>query len=189
TILCLKPSLMGHAAVAKHCPLMAGPRRKVNVSIAAYLASLLLFGAPVAVALVGASQLVGQATLALRRDAATSKRMRSARSVLFNTSQLMVGTGLGGLVYYSLLPHLAPAPLDRVENLWAIPATTTVLYLANSLAVAVMIGLQLRQSPAESWLSGWRTHTHELVGLFLIGLMTAIASIHYPWSPLLMALP
>ena len=52
-----------------------------------------------------------------------------------------------------------------------------------------MVGLQLRQSPAESWLSGWRTHTLEFAGLFVIGLMTAIASIDYPWAPLLMALP
>src|ERR671936_868312 len=110
------------AAMAQHFPLQVGPQRKVDVSIAIYFACLWLFGAPLAMALVGASQLLGQSTLALRRNPSTGQRLRTARSVLFNTSQYMLATGLGGLVYYSLLPHLAPAPLERVEHLTAIPA-------------------------------------------------------------------
>ena len=46
----------------------------------------------------------------------------------------MVAIGLGGLVYYSLLPDWSPlpAPLNWRENLWAIPAATATIYLASA---------------------------------------------------------
>jgi hypothetical protein len=64
-----------------------GPQHKVDASIAVYFACLLLFAPPAALVLIGISQLLGQATLALRRSLTTGKRMRGARGVLFSTSQ------------------------------------------------------------------------------------------------------
>lgn len=188
TDLGLMALLVALATVAQHYPLMVGPRRKVNVAIAVYFACVLLFGAPAAMALVGASQLLGQSTLALRRNPTSGKRMRTARSALFNTGQFMITTGLGGLVYYSLLPHLAPAPLERVENLWAVPAAGATMYLANTLLVAAMVGLQRGQRLAEVWFAGRRIDVLQLAGLFLSGLV-ALSSVHYPWTLLVMALP
>jgi len=46
------------AAFAQHFPLPIGPRHKVDASSAVYFAALLLFGMPVALGLVGVSQLV-----------------------------------------------------------------------------------------------------------------------------------
>src|SRR6266511_1242412 len=63
------------AVLAQHFPVMIAPNRKVDTSIAVYFAFLLLFGAPAAVALVGLSQLLGQGTLALRRNPITGRRM------------------------------------------------------------------------------------------------------------------
>ena len=150
---------------------------------------LLLFDAPQAVVLVGISQLVGQATLALRRSPSTGKRMRGARGVLFNTSQLVLATALGSLVYDLLLPHRGPAPLDRVENLWAIPAAALAMHLTNNLAVAVMVGLQLGQRPQAVWLSVWHAPLLERAGLMLIGLVAALGASQYTGAPLVMALP
>src|SRR5690348_16327468 len=59
------------AVIAEHFPLPIGPQRKVDATIAVYFASLLLFGAAVAVVLVGLAQLLGQVTLAMRRNPST----------------------------------------------------------------------------------------------------------------------
>jgi PAS domain S-box-containing protein len=175
--------------VAQHLAVHIGPRRKVDASIAVYFASLLLTGGPVGVALVGVSQLVGQATLALRRNPQTRRRLRTLRSILFNTSQFMVATALAGLVYFAFVPHQAPAALDRMENAWAVPLAAATLYLANSLAVAGIAGLQRRESLVAVWLAGRRQTAWHFVALLLIGVLTAYASTHDPWSLLVIVLP
>ena len=144
------------AILAQHFPVMIAPSRKVDTSMAVYFAFLLLFGAPAAVGLVGLSQLVGQGTLALRRNPTTGRRRRTPRSALFNTSQLMVATALGGLVYFSALPHVAPASLDQVENLWVLPAAALTVYLTNTLAVAGMVAIQSGRSLFAVWRPGKR---------------------------------
>src|SRR5207249_2510674 len=113
---------------------------KVNLSLAIYFACLLLFGPPAAIVLVCAAQLLGGATLMARRNPMTGHRMATARSVLFNTGQYMLATGLSGLAYYAFLPPIAPAPLEQVENLWALPLAGTVMYLANTFTVAIIVG-------------------------------------------------
>ncbi|MDQ6671359.1 MAG: histidine kinase [Chloroflexota bacterium] len=177
------------AVIAQHFPMPFGPQHKTDASIAVYFAAVLLFEAPVAVVLVGTSHLLGQATLAVRRSPTTGKRMRGLRGVLFNTSQLVLSTALSSLVYYVLVPHSGPAPLDRLENLWAIPTAALAMYLANGLAVAVMVGLQLGHPPRKVWLSVWNGPQLEKVGLFLIGLVAAISASRYAGAPLVMALP
>jgi signal transduction histidine kinase len=181
--------LLALGIAAQHFPVAIAPRRKVDVSAAAYFAALLLFGAPLAVALVGLSQLIGQLTLALRRNPATGRPMRTLRSASFNTSQAMVATALGALAYYTFVPHQVPAPLDRWENVWAVPAAGAAMYLANTLAVALMTGRQLGQHPLRVWAGGQRRHVLESAGLFLIGAVVARAGAQDPLIVLAMVLP
>ncbi len=176
------------AVLAQHFPLPLGPRHKLDTSIAIYFACLLLFSVPVAMALVGVGQLLGGATLIPRRNPATGKRLGTVRATLFNAAQHVIATGLGGLAYYATLPHRAPAPLDRAAALWAVPLAALAMYLANSGAVAVMIGLQQRQSPVAIWLAGQRLRWPQSAALFLLGLLTALLTTHAPWAPLLPAL-
>ena len=84
TPLSLAIELVLLGAIAQHFPLPIGPQHKVDTSIAVYFACVLLFDTPAAVVVVGVSQVLGQATLALRRVPGTGKRMRGARGVLFN---------------------------------------------------------------------------------------------------------
>jgi signal transduction histidine kinase len=177
------------AIAAQHFPLTLTPQYKIDISIGVYFTCLLLFGPLAAMILVGVSQLLGQATLGLRRHPASGRPLRSVRQLVFNTSQLMIATGLGGLVYYNLLPEWAPAPLNWRENLWAIPAATATIYLSSGLLVATMVGLQRSQSPLTVWLSAWRLDALESAGLFLIGLVTAMSSAHYSLAPVIMVFP
>src|SRR5687767_12298239 len=108
------------ALVAQHFPVAIAPKRKVDVSVAPYFASLLLFGAPVAVALTGAGQLMGQLTLSLRRNPETGKRLRTLRGALFNSSQAMVAAALAGGVYFALVPPILPSEPEGILGLSAL---------------------------------------------------------------------
>jgi signal transduction histidine kinase len=177
------------AVIAQHFPLAVGPQHKIDTSIAVYFACVLLFDTPEAVVLVGLAQVLGQSTLALRHVPGTNKRMRGARGILFNTSQLVLATTLGGLTYNAFLPHTGPAPLERLENLWALPAAALAMHLTNSVLVAAMVGIQLRHSPREVLLSVWHSAGLERAALFLVGLVAALAGGRYPGAPIVMAVP
>ena len=139
--------LVATAVLAQHLPLHLGPQRKMDVVHGVYFAGLLLFGPPLGVALAGAGHLLGQSTLALRRNPQTGHPRGSRRGLLFNTGQMMLATALAGLAYYAVLSWETPAPLERPQNLWALPLAAAVLYLVNSFLVAGMVGLQAGASP------------------------------------------
>jgi len=181
--------LVALAVAAQHFPLPLTPGHKVDLSIGVYFACLLLFGTTVGIVLVGGSQLVGGATLALRRNPTSGKRLRSARSVLFNASQLVVATGCAGLAYYAWFPHRSPAPLDDRANIWALPVAAIALYLVNSGAVAAMAGLQRRRNPLPGWLAGQRMRGLQYATVFFIGLIIAMLGAQSQWAPLLVAAP
>jgi HD-GYP domain-containing protein (c-di-GMP phosphodiesterase class II) len=182
--------LLGTLAVAsQHFPLALSPRYKVNLAVTAYFAGLLLFGMPAALALVGVSQLVGGLSLAARRHPVPGRRMRTLRSVAFNAAQALVSAGAAGAVYYGFTPHAAPAALNQLSDLWTVPLAAATFYVVNSFAVAVMVGLQLREHPLDVWLLGRRRDALQFAGLFFVGLLTARTAYHDPWIPLLMALP
>ncbi len=181
--------LVALAATAVTFPLEVLPKHKVNTAAAVYFAGLLLFGVPTAMVVAALGQLLGGAALAGRRFRDLRTRLRSLRGVLFNASQVSLAVGLAGLVYYALLPHQAPAPLERAENLWALPGAAAAMFLANTLAVAVMVGLQRGENPVAVWLAGRRVDALQFAALFPIGLVTALATAHYPWAPVAMVLP
>ena len=180
----LAPSQLGLAAsllvlgiLAQHYLLEVALHHKIDMSLAAYFAALLLFPPAAAVVLVGVAQALGQATLALRRNPATGQRRRGLRGILFNTGQLVMATGLGAIVHAAL----------RADVL-AISASALLLYLVNYLAVQIMLwlegGLAVRAGVAELL-----RQAPEFAALCLVGLITAIAARQSVVAPLLMALP
>jgi hypothetical protein len=177
------------AVLAVNFPLSISPRCKLDVSASVYFAAILLFGPPAAMLLVGVSQVVGGITLRMRRSPHALLKPRTAATISFNAGQLMLGNGLGSVACYAFLPHRAPAALDRVDALWAVPAAAVTIYLVNSAAVSMMAALELRENPLEIWLSGRPVEVMQYAGLLLVGLMTSAAATRYPWAPLLMVLP
>jgi signal transduction histidine kinase len=175
------------ASIAQHFPLPVGPQRKIDASISVYFASLLVFGAIEAIAVVGVAQALGQATLALRRNPQTGRRRRGIPEIVFNTAQLTVATGVASVAYFAVVPEQAPAPLERIANIWALPIAAATMYLANSLAVATIVGIHQSRNPIDVWRAGRLTYTLEFIGLLLCGVVTAIAAIEVWWAPLSMA--
>ena len=173
------------AVVAVNFPLRVTSGLKKNVADAVYFADLLLFGAPAAIALVGVSQVVGGVVHTLRRGTGG----RTPLTTVFNTGQYMATVAATAVVYYALLPHTVPAALDRAENLWAIPAAAVTFVAVNTGTVACMIALQRGGNPLRIWLAARRTDALHYLGLMPLAVVTAVASAHYPWAPLALALP
>ncbi|MGH2351977.1 MAG: sensor histidine kinase, partial [Chloroflexota bacterium] len=97
--------------------------------------------------------------------------------VLFNTSQFMLAVALAGIVHRAL-----PSPLG-------VAAAAGTLYLANTVAVAVMAGLHQRRNPVTLWLVGRWWSLLQASGLLTLGFLTARAAAHDPWVPLIITLP
>jgi signal transduction histidine kinase len=170
--------------VAQHFPLALGPRRQLDLSLAVHFAIVLVAGMPLAMAVVGASEGLGQGTLMLRRNPHTGKRMRGLYGVLFNTSQAMLAAAVAGQVQAAVLA-LPAAPF----GLLAVPAAAAALYLANTLAVAVMVGLHRGQHPFTVWRADRGWSALQAAGLLLLGFAAAHTAADDPWVPLVMTLP
>ena len=174
-------TLLAAAILAQHLPLHLGPQRKMNVVHGVYFAGLLLFGPPLGVTLAGAGHLLGQSTLALRRNPQTGQPRGSRRGLLFNTGQTLLATALAGLAYSAAMPGGTPAPLERPQNLWALPLAAAVLYLVNSLLVAGMVGLQAGTSPVAAWRAGRDFDVLQFGAVYAVGVGLAVA-VRSPWG-------
>ena len=175
-------------AVAVNFPLEVGSKMKLTVTVAVYFCALLVFPTPAALAAVAIAQLAGSIAVNLRLKL-QGRKPRGGRSVVFNTAQLVVVFAIASLTYHVFVQRVAPAPLDRIENLWALPLTAATLYLVNSLAVAIMAGIQLGRNPAEIWLTDQRLDSMQYAALFLVGLVAALVATRYAFGPLVMSVP
>ncbi|HEU5318724.1 MAG TPA: HD domain-containing phosphohydrolase, partial [Chloroflexota bacterium] len=161
----------------------------VDLVTAIMFAALLLFGPPAAMLLVGSCYALGLTILGVRLRLAHSRLRRSWRNILFNASQIVITTAVGGLVYFAFLPHQVPAPQERIENLWAVPLAAIAMFVTNTWLVAIVAGLQRGVSPLEIWLATRKREVLHEAGLFLLGLVTARTAQNDPWVPLVMVLP
>ena len=181
--------LLALAVFASHLRLHVTRGRDMLMVNAAHFASLLLFGPVPAMVLAALSTAIGELTVSIRRHYTQGTRLRSLHQVLFACSQWTATTGIGGLVYYSFLPHTAPARMDLQANAFAAPATAVAMYLSNTWLVSGVVGLQRKENPLHIWLVGRRRDAIQEAGLFLLGLITARTAVQDPWMPLLMILP
>lgn len=178
--------LIGLAVAAQHFPLTLAPQHKTNAAVAVYFAGLLIFGPPVGMALTALSQIVGGTTLSVRRNPRSGLRLRGVAGIVFNASQLTLAVGAAGRVYDALSPRDLPGPTLLWQSLWALPLAAATLYLVNSGAVAIMVGLHRSRGPLAIWREGRLRATREAVGLLLLGLVLALLARVAPWTPLLL---
>jgi HD-GYP domain-containing protein (c-di-GMP phosphodiesterase class II) len=185
------PRLMGVfgllAVTASHFPVELTPRYKTNVVTAVNFAILLLFPAPIAVGLVGLSVLLGNGTLAMRRNR-DGRRRRGVYDSLFNTAQMMMSTGVAAAALYALRPETSAAH-PMLADAWAIPVAAVAMYFTNTGAVALIVGIQTRRKVSDVWLGTQRLDGPSESALYLIGFVTAIMANVYVWVPLVMVIP
>src|SRR4030081_204833 len=89
-------------AIAANFPIMVSPRYKADAAPAIDLALVLLFPPATAVGLGGLSRILGDGSLARRRNPATGNRRRQPIDLVFNPSQLMIAAAAAALVYRGL---------------------------------------------------------------------------------------
>jgi len=174
-------------ASAAHFPVELTPRFKTNVATAVNFAILLLFPAPIAVGLIGLSVLLGNGTLALRRNR-EGRRRRGVYDGLFNTAQMMIAAGAGAAVLYALRPETALAH-SMLADFWAVPLAAIAMYLANTGLVALIVGMQTGRKPLDVWLATQRLDAASETALYLIGFVTVVVASAYVWAPLVMVVP
>ena len=174
---------------ATQFPLEVTAKYNLDLFTAVQFAALLLFGPIPAMLIAGGCWLVGPLILKARAALTGSRTRRTWRTILFNIAQQILSTGIGGIAYFSFLPHQLPSPQSRLENLWAVPFAATVMFLTNTWLVAGIAALQTGRSPWEVWRMTRRREVLHDAGLFLLGLITARTTQNDPWVPLVMALP
>jgi signal transduction histidine kinase len=177
--LVLAASLLVLGVLALHFPLELGPQHKIDVSLAVYVADVLSFSPAEAVVLVGATEAVGEMTLALRRNPTTGRRRRGPRAILFNIAQLTVATWLAAAAYTRV----------PVSEALAIPLAAGAMYVTNFAAVQMMLALGSGAISGRETVSQLLEQLPEFVALCSIGIVAAFAGRQTAIVVWLMALP
>ena len=170
------------SAAAVMFPLQLDRGHKLQINDAVHFSSLLLFGAPLAVAVVGLGAGAGYlALLAMKR--------RNVWDAMFNPGKNALAVAAGGAAYYAIMPAHAPVLFDDLRNLLALPAAALVMYAFNTLPSCIGIALQHGKNPLRVWLNGRRVDALQSLALYLIGLVTALTVQEHAWAVVVMALP
>ena len=97
--------LVALAVLTQLVPVKVAPGHAVTLAAAVFYAAVLLCPPPAAVLVVGLGQLLGQATLAIRRLPGSGRRRRGPAAVVFNTAQAVLAAWAGATVYAALRPR------------------------------------------------------------------------------------
>jgi diguanylate cyclase (GGDEF)-like protein len=168
--------------VAALFPLTFGSRIKVRLSTSVMFAAVLLLNPALAMLVAGCGILVSDV---LRRQ--------QGDEIAFNTAQFVLQTAAGSAVL--ILAGWPGGSLQFSHPGWLAAAAlaAVAMYLVNSLAVGVIIGLQENEPPLRVW---WnkafrldRAETFAHLGQLGLGLQAAINVADYPWALLLLFPP
>ena len=166
------------AAAATNYPVMVSSRYKADAAPAMYLAAVILFPPATAVAMIGASRLLGEGLLCLRRNPATGYRRRQPVDLVFNTSQLMVAGGFSALAFRALGAELPGAVL-----------AAAVMYAVSTGLIVIATGLHGRRNPLEIWAEMADADWKPTAALYAAGYLLAVLSSGRPWLALVMMIP
>lgn len=165
-------------AVATNFPVMVSPRLKADAAPAVYLAAVLLFAPAASVALIGASRLVGEGVLCLRRNPATGYHRRAPIDLVFNTSRMIVAGAMSALAYRATGTSAASALLAGA-----------VMYAVITGLDVIAGGLHNNRNPLEIWAEIASTDFRQTGALYVAGYLLAVLSIGRPWLAPAMMVP
>jgi putative nucleotidyltransferase with HDIG domain len=173
--------------LAANFPVMVAPRYQTDAAPAIDLAMVLLFPPATAVALVGLSRILGDASLCLRRNPATGKRRRRTVDLVFNASQLMIAAAAAAIVYHIALPAFLGAGL--IGQLASAGLAACVMYAVSISMVVVAAGLITGRSPFQIWVEAAGAELKQTAAIYVTGYVLAVVSNGRPWLAVLMMGP
>ena len=175
------------ACIAMQFPLQVTPKIKVNTSSAVYFTAALTLAPGTAVVVAGVSQLAGGLILVRRRNPLTGRPRRRLIDTIFNASQWMLATSGSGVVF-----HWLGGSVDSGSTLlWfsALVAAATVMYLVNTVLVAIVAAIQTKQRLVTIWIAGRRVDAITEAGLYTISAVASAAVSSHPWVLLGLVVP
>ena len=158
------------ATIAQLRPVHLTQKTKVTVEDAATFAAALLLDPALAMLVAGASTAI-----------ASLRRRQSWYNRAFNTSAVVLDTGAAAVAFTVLAGGAGPS----LATLPAIAAAAILKFGLNSTVVDVAVALQLRRRPLAKWWARHRRDTAQLLSLYVIGAIGAVAATD---SPLTLAL-
>jgi len=168
--------LLVMASVASVWPLHLSTKVKITVDDMPTFAAALLMPPFAAMLLAGAATIIG---LRFRNT-----RMRWYNRG-FNAATSVLATGAASATYLALDGPMPPVMSAAV----AIVAAGMAKYLVQSLLVDLVVALQLKRRPLDSWLELHRRDLPYAAALFLLGALAAITVGREPLGLVLFAVP
>ena len=170
-------------AVANLFPLPFAYRRNVSLDSAVIFAAVLLFDSGIAVLIAGLGCLAGDLI-------SSRKRAWGLVQIVFNACQTALQAGVGALVLMLAGWNHADYVTDQgtLGILMAVVAAF-VMYMANTILVAIVVGLESGQAPLAVWRQSADIVLAEQLSEFALGLLAAIVIGPYPLALPLLIFP
>lgn len=178
--------LIAVGVAAANFPVTITPRYKTDATPAVHIAAVLLFSPALAVAVVGASRLLGDGILCLQRNPTTGKRRRRPLDLIFNSSQLMLATAAASVAYRALTAGAASRLYSEVLGA---ATAAVVMYCVSTGLVVIAVGLLNRRSPIAIWNEAAAADFWPTMSLSVAGYLLAMVSPGRPWLVLVMMVP
>jgi signal transduction histidine kinase len=162
-------------ALAGIYPIHLSPKTKVSVSTAAVFAVILLFNPLLAVVITA----LGVAT-------AHAVKKRSWFNSIFSISQAIIFSGMAAVIFNTLNPD---GVFNTAGAIVGLVLSALVMYLVNSVAVAIIAGLQMRKNPVVIWISGTKQSAVQELALMTLGFVAAALASQFPWAIIFLVIP
>lgn len=172
-------------AVAAMYPIRLGDHRKLVLDDAVQLTAVLLLPGAAAMTAIGLGTAAGNLVLLLQGR-------RDRWNVVFNAGKSALAVGLASLASRGVLrtAEAFQSPIAMVLlPAGAIVAAAMTLYVANTLSVCVIAGLQQGKNPLDLWLVGRRSDWPAALALYVVGLCATLATQERSATVLLLLVP
>ncbi len=149
-------------ALAGIYPIHLSPKTKVSVSTAAVFAAILFFEPLAASTIAAAGVLIAHLA-----------RKRGVLNTVFSVGQTVLFSALAGITFRIINPG---GLLTGTAAFAGMVAAALVLYMVNSVSVALAAGLQTGHSPVTIWLSGTKQSLAQELALASLGFVGAVVA-------------
>lgn len=160
-------------------PLHIGYKRKMLMDSAPLLVAALLLPAWLAGAVAGLG-------MAIAEVSGRGPGYRDPRQVVFNSSQRLLGTLAGSVLFHSLAPGSLTRP--GIDTLVAAPLTIAAMFAVQDLLLLAVVAAQVGRSVLKDWFRDRGDVAYDLA-LYASGLGVAFAASLHLWLLPLIVLP